>query len=304
MAARGVTSYQLPVASKKRWGAVFCFIALLSCACAPRAREISRVALLAPFEGRYREVGYNALYAAKLAFQNWPDTGATVELLAVDDGGTVESAADRARALVEDPLVKAAVVLGYAATDEETLRAFGDLPVLVVGSWGAQPVTDSLYVLASPRLDDMLTVDARIEVSEAARLDTPLSGGEVFALEQFAQLRPSPVGVQVLSSAVLPDAAFAERYQQMGRFVPAPGLLATLTYDAFGWLLSELQSPEPDIPAALSSDTHNGLNGQIRFEQGYWKDAPVYVYEYDAACIRRGGKMCLVPADLHNRVAP
>ncbi|MBI5666506.1 MAG: hypothetical protein HZC41_00740 [Chloroflexi bacterium] len=267
-----------------------------------KAGEISRIALLAPFEGRYREVGYNALYAAKLAFQEWPET--PVELLAVDDGGTVDSAIDRARALAQDPLVKAAVVLGYAATEVETLRACGNLPVVVVGWWGAKPITENVFVLASPRLDDLLTVDSRIEVTEAARLDTPLSGGDVFALAQFARLRPTLAGVTVLSSARLPDAAFAERYQQMGMFVPPPGLLATLTYDVFGWLLAALHSPEPDVMAALSSGTYSGLNGRLRFEQGYWTDAPVYAYEYDAACVQRGGEMCLVLADSQNGVAP
>ncbi len=275
------------------WGALAVWIMLLVSACAPGPREISRIALLAPFEGRYREVGYNALYAAKLALQ---DTYSSIELLPVDDGGTVGSAADRARALAGDPLVKAVVVLGYAATDADTQRAFGDLPVLVVGSWGAKPETNNILVLSNPFVDEMVTVFSRAGVTEAARFETPLSGGEVVALEQFTRLRPSLDGIRVLSSGGLPDAAFSERYAQAGLYVPAPGLLATLTYDAFGWLILALQSP--DVMTTLTTTTYNGINGTIRFEQGYWADAPVHQYVFDSTCLRRGGKMCLVAADM------
>ncbi|MCS7070642.1 MAG: hypothetical protein NZM00_03995, partial [Anaerolinea sp.] len=45
-----------------------------------------RIALIAPFEGRYREVGYNALYAARLALA---DAESGVQLLPLDDGGSV-----------------------------------------------------------------------------------------------------------------------------------------------------------------------------------------------------------------------
>jgi len=74
-----------------------------------------RVALLAPFEGRYREIGYNALYAARLAFT---ESGfANVELMPIDDGGSVVTAVLRARALTHDPQVIGALILGYQAAD-------------------------------------------------------------------------------------------------------------------------------------------------------------------------------------------
>jgi ABC-type branched-subunit amino acid transport system substrate-binding protein len=70
---------------------------------ATRSYAITRIALLAPFEGRYREVGYNAYYAALLALG---ESGSTqIELLAVDDGGSPATAAQRAAALARDPWV-------------------------------------------------------------------------------------------------------------------------------------------------------------------------------------------------------
>ena len=78
---------------------VFCLSA-----CAAETHVPRKIALLAPFEGQYRDIGYNALYALRMAFADTRphDT----QLLAIDDGGTVESAIDRVRALNLDPAVE------------------------------------------------------------------------------------------------------------------------------------------------------------------------------------------------------
>ncbi|GIL12173.1 MAG: hypothetical protein BroJett038_08930 [Chloroflexota bacterium] len=294
MAARPVLGFQSPVTGKRWLWIGVCGILLLLAACGAKPGGIIRVALLAPFEGRYREVGYQALYAARLAALDFGD--ASVELLAIDDGGSAASAADRARALAGDPLVKAVVALGYAAAAPETQRALGDTPMIIAGGWGARPQTNGVFMLASPQLAEMLTIGARIEVTEAARLEAPLVGGEVFALEQFIHLRPSPAEVKILSNAALPDAAFVERYRQTGLFVPHPGPLATLTYDAFGLLFMAVRSPDENLKVTLSNITYNGYNGLIRFEDGWWQDAPLHYYIYDETCLERGQQMCLVPA--------
>ncbi|HEX2908386.1 MAG TPA: hypothetical protein VHO69_16050 [Phototrophicaceae bacterium] len=254
-------------------------------ACGPQPQEISRVALVAPFEGRYREVGYNALYAARLAFQ---DRGRSeIELLAIDDGGTVETAVDRAHALAQDPLVKAVVVLGYAATAAETQQAFGDLPVLVAGQWGTKPETENVLLLANPVLADIITAPSRVEITDVARLKTPLVGGEVFGLEQFTALEGPLAGIMIVSSGSLPEAAFRERYRASGPFTPEPNLVTTLTYQALRMVLESNMGSRADISRSLSA----------HFQAGYWTDAPVNTYRYDTACVERGGEMCLVAAD-------
>ena len=95
---------------------------------------IVRIALLAPFEGRYREVGYNAFYAARMAFQDAAPNN--IELLAVDDGGLAERTIDRAKALDDDPLVKVVIVLGLAASSPQVQAAVTNKPMLIVGSMG------------------------------------------------------------------------------------------------------------------------------------------------------------------------
>jgi hypothetical protein len=264
--------------SLKRILQIFGIICLLAvqCACAvDKGLPVSKIALLAPFEGRYREVGYNAYYAARLALQ---DAGhLEVDLLAVDDGGTVDSSITRAHALRQDPDVKVVLALGYAATDEQVQRAFGNLPVLVIGNWSARPINETVFILSSKEVGELTTVSPEIGVIEAARLESPVTGGEVFALEQFPLLRQSLSGVHVVSSANLPDTDFTARYKAGNQFAPEPGLLATLTYDAVGMALRGVVDGR-----SLAAMRYEGLNGTIRFENGYWADAPIHFYEYNS----------------------
>jgi hypothetical protein len=88
---------------------------------------LSRIALVAPFEGRDRAVGYEALTAARVAFDSVNDT--RLELLPIDagDGQTEE----RLRALAGDPLVRAVLLVGISP-DEGVTAAAADLPVLLI----------------------------------------------------------------------------------------------------------------------------------------------------------------------------
>lgn len=261
--------------------------------CYPSTTSIQRLALLAPFEGRYREVGYNALYAARLAWQDFGNP--EIELLPLDDGGAPSSAADRARALARDPLVKAVIALGYDAARPEVQTALNGTPLVIVGHWQAQPVTDSTFILASPELPTLLSAPADVDVVDAARLPAPITGGEVFALRQFPHLAPAVSAVTILSSAALPDAAFVERYRSSGLYAPPPSLLTSLAYDATAMALQALEEADP--AAAMRAMTYNGLNGVIRFQAGYWADAPIRRYRYDPDCLRRSGDLCLVRTD-------
>ena len=252
---------------------------ITSCAAVPTP---TRIALLAPFEGRYREVGYQALYAARMALQ---DTGNnSIELLPIEDGGSAASAAARARALQVDPDVVAVLVFGYNATDAEVLSAFGDLPVLVVGDWGAQPVSERVFILSNPAISDRLTIPEHTEITDAAHLPAPFIGGEILALTQLADLRLSLEGITILSSTSLPDAQFAERYTASDTFAPEPGLLASLIYDAARMAAEEVLSGQGSRDAVnqyLREANYSGLNGVIHFENGYWAEAPIHEFAYN-----------------------
>lgn len=255
---------------------------LLLTGCAASAESPARIALLAPFEGRYREIGYGALYPARLALADLDR--AELALLPIDDGGTVASAADRARALTLDPLVKAVIVLGYDAAAPEALAAFGDLPVIVVGGWLTAPLNPNQFALAPP---PTAFDSQRLDVTAAARHESPLNGGDVLALEGFRALRADLSGITVISAGSLPDADFTARILASDPFAAEPGLLATLVYDAVSVAAHVIDGPRTtraQMSENLQNVDYTGHNGRMRFdESGQWQDAPRNAFCYDAA---------------------
>lgn len=253
------------------------FLSLIALSgCAARQSELVRIALLAPFEGRYREIGYDAYYAARLALADSGDL--QIELLALDDGGSGGSAVERAKALAQDPLVKVVITLGYSLVEAEVQAALGDLPVIVVGEWGVRPQAPQVYVLSNPQIPERINLSENLSITQAAQQAAPLVGSDMLAMKAFPLLRSNISIVRIISSGSLPDAAFRDRYLKTGLFVPEPGLLSTLTYDAFVMALRAVRTG--DVSLALKTMTYRGLNGEIHFEQGYWANAPLYTYCY------------------------
>lgn len=70
---------------------------------------VVKIGLVAPFEGQYREVGYDVIYSARLAVREINRAGGIggyrLALVALDDGGSTELAAETAASLAIDPAV-------------------------------------------------------------------------------------------------------------------------------------------------------------------------------------------------------
>lgn len=85
---------------------------LLATACGGVA-PVVKVGLVAPFEGRHRSIGYDVIYSARLAVREINAAGGIdgtrVALVALDDSGTTEFAAETAASLIVDPEVVAVV---------------------------------------------------------------------------------------------------------------------------------------------------------------------------------------------------
>jgi hypothetical protein len=259
------------------WRGVIALI-LLTTGCAAPTPSLKRIVLLAPFESTYREVGYDALYPIKLALADvgYPD----VQLISVDDGGSIENAVLRAHALEADPTIYLALVTGPIATDQRVLDVLGNVPTVVIGEWSARP-GESVFVLASDQIEAQRTAWPS-NLYDAA-LAGEATGGELFGLKALAAVSQDTSGITVLTSALPPTTEFRERLLDSGLFVPEPGLLATLAYDA-GTAAARAVAQSfsrTDVLASLRSLTVNGINGEIRFnEEGYWSNAPVYAYRY------------------------
>lgn len=96
-----------------------CFLCLVLCilylaSCAPLSiRPTVKIGLVAPFEGRYRYVGYDVIYAVRLALREANAAGGVgghnVELVAYDDGADPAMAIEQARKLTTDPQVVAVI---------------------------------------------------------------------------------------------------------------------------------------------------------------------------------------------------
>ncbi len=97
------------------WAPVAASLGLLLTACAfpGTVRPTVKVGLVAPFEGRYRYVGYDVFYAVQLALlevnQEGGVGGRGVELVAYDDGADRDMAVEQARKVSVDPEVVAAI---------------------------------------------------------------------------------------------------------------------------------------------------------------------------------------------------
>jgi len=217
-------------------------------ACSAQARLPGKIALLAPFEGEYRELGYNALYAARMALE---DAAGDWQLLALDDGGGLESARARMQALQLDPVVAAVVAMGPRASHPD-VQAVNDLPLVLIGNWGHDRADEqSLY---------------------AAHPDLARQAGDLHLLEQARQLGAGRAGASIRSSGRLPAPAFRQRYRASSPYAPEPNQLAMLVYD----IVSALARPGLDV----DSLQHAGLSGGISFRDGYWQGAPVNVFAW------------------------
>lgn len=86
---------------------------IVSCRVPGAVRPTVKVGLVAPFEGRYRYVGYDVVYAVNLALLEANEAGGVggygVELVAYDDGANPSVAVEQVRKLDVDPDVVGAI---------------------------------------------------------------------------------------------------------------------------------------------------------------------------------------------------
>jgi len=236
-------------------------------------RPVVKFGLVAPFEGRYRPVGYDAIYAARLAVRERNALGGVggyrVELVAYDDGGDAQAATERARQLALDPQVVA--VIGHFRVD--TTRAAWDvyaheaLPLIA-------PVIPADALPDSPCMGCSFPAAFRTgpsyAVSESVGLEQVFAGSITTTGTIFVSGAPWPRDV--------PEAQqFIANYKTVSNGAE-PGPYAWATYQAVQ-MLFDAMAREPD------GLTRRETGAQIarRFSaQGILLNMPVYVYRLDS----------------------
>ncbi len=132
------------------WLCVLLLLAVGGCTAPGSTKPIVKVGLVAPFEGLYRPLGYEVLYAVKLAIRERNASGGVagymVELVALNDDNEPTVAAQRAREMAVDPDVVG--VIGHFSSPT-TLAALEEYRraglTLVTSAAAANAVTDSGY---------------------------------------------------------------------------------------------------------------------------------------------------------------
>ncbi len=277
--------------------------------CIRTTPEIVKIGLVAPFEGRYREIGYDVIPAARLAIREYAAESAggmlAVELVAYDDGGDPDKAIEQAQKLALDPDVIA--VIGHWR-EETTLAAqpiyeAAGLPLITFTTSDIENAP-GLYNLA-PSLDDLQTaavnqgtapileieipgdvIDDADQFNSSHSADGQVIGGPGYGLGQFAALVGDQIdgAVYVTGSATPQDSsetfltpealdAFTTGYEE-GNLGIAAGPLAVNAYQAT-WLAIEMAvgSVGGNIENTPASDLEFGADGRRI-------DAPVYVYRW------------------------
>jgi len=252
---------------------------LLSACAAPRPTV--KIALVAPFEGRLRRVGYDAFPAMRLAIREQIAAGgvggAHVTFVAYNDDGDPQAAARIARNVARDPEVVAVIGHFVPSTTLAALAVYtsAGLPVLA-------PSVPAHLLPGSPLVFRMGPGRAapRREVRGAtcAALDSTWAAAGAPFGECLADAPP----VAELPAAQRALASFAAL--SLG---PLPGPRAIVAYDATAVLLAALRRDaqahgvptRAGVAQALRQVDHDGLLGRITFDQdNAWAGALLWVY--------------------------
>lgn len=259
-------------------GVILLLVILASACSAPR--NPAKLVLLAPFEGQYREIGYNALYAVRLALDEI-DSATELELVALDDGGSDDLAVQRATAIASDPDVAGVLLLGPFASSSDVQQALGNAPRIIIGLWGDDVPLDGTIVLTHPEIAEaLLSEQGSNPFATGDTTQESITAGDILGLESVRSLLPATTSALMLTSGNVPDAEFDARYRASGQFVPAPNHLAELTYLAARVLGN----------AAGRNIDRDSINAALidafPTEQGYWINAPLNAYRIENRLLR------------------
>lgn len=190
-----------------------CFLFLTSCS-SPLARfpgtvrPTVKIGLVAPFEGRYRYIGYEVIYGVRLALREANHAGGVggynVELVAYDDGADPTVASEQARKLAVDPEVVTAIGHFREETTAAALSAYAEAGIPLVAPAVLDPALtqgEAQFYRLGPAADTL----ARVLLDHVGRDDVVALVSDGGPLGAALVEAASQQGIKV-STAVSPDA--------------------------------------------------------------------------------------------------
>jgi len=283
--------------------------------CVQASPRILKIGLVAPFEGRYREIGGDVIPAARLAIREWAtrsqQAGIAIELVAYDDAGDPSQAIDQARRLASDPDVQ--VVIGHWL-DQTTLAALpiyeeAGLPLITFmegepesasGIYNLAPSRDRVWTAAetwasqqdqagtatpvgcadlAARADELVT-------ERGVAADVPILIGSLCGLNQFYKLTEGRAdGVYFMSGFAQPADMLGTHWtpEQVTQFVAGysegslgnPPGLLAAVAYEATWVAIE------QVMASQGIATGQTPASGLRFDTtGRRVDAPIYLYRW------------------------
>lgn len=225
-------------------------------------RPTIKIGLVAPFEGRYREVGYEVIYAVRLAVREANAAGGvagySVELVALDDSGDPAMAAEQARKLAADPQVVAVIGHWLDATTRAAAPEYAQAGIPLLATTAADELPPATFRLWRRSACFLTASSGCLNALE----DLKLASGDLITLTA-----PAPLPVDST------DPSFVERYRAISNGVE-PLFNAVLAYDAARLLFEAIareahanRTPtRAGVETALAESEYSGLSGRIRFD--------------------------------------
>jgi branched-chain amino acid transport system substrate-binding protein len=180
---------------------------LASCAFPGSVRPTVKIGLVAPFEGRYRYVGYDVIYAVRLAVRETNAAGGVggynVELVAYDDAADPTMAIEQARKLAVDPGVVAAIGHFRPETSGAAADAYAGAGIPLISPGLVAPHADRLA-------DDLLRHLEESGLNGAALVTEGGPLGLVLRSDARISLVVSPEEIDWLEQVLASDAIICD----------------------------------------------------------------------------------------------
>jgi ABC-type branched-subunit amino acid transport system substrate-binding protein len=217
-----------------------------------------KIGLVAPFEGRYRAIGYDVIYAARLAVREINAAGGLagywIELVSLDDSGDAQLAEQQVAKLAVDSEVMAVIGHWLPPTTQASLDGYAQAGLALVATGSTQVQAGQVSVIHGP--DCRLWSLAAGCLAELPR--NPASG------ERLCPAAPWP--------AESTDPGFADRYRAVSNGTE-PGPDAVLAYDSLRLVLAAIQRASDQgeitrqtVADALARTSFEGLAGAYSFD--------------------------------------